>query len=817
MTLRTYPSGDATSATQSPTTDLNLDIWPKARSPLAQDPETEARIGEILSRMSPEQKIGQILQADIASVTPEEVSQYHIGSILNGGNSSPGGKMRAPPSEWLALADAFWEASMQPDGPQIPVMWGTDAVHGHNNLTGATIFPHNINLGAARDANLVEHIGSATAMEVRATGMDWTFAPTLAVTRDDRWGRSYESYSESPDLVAELGAAMVRGLQGRPNTPQFLDADHVIATAKHFIGDGGTQDGRDQGETIATQEELRDLHSAGYYTAIGEGILSIMASFSSWKGQKMHGHKGFLTHLLKEHWAFDGLVVGDWNGHGQIPGTSTTNCPDALNAGLDMYMAPDSWKGLHASLLNQLQQGIIWQDRLDDAVKRVLRLKFRARLFTQPKPSERMHAGDYALIGCQKHRDLAAEAARKSAVLLKNANRALPLSPHQNILVAGKAADDLGMLCGGWTLSWQGEGVRKADYPHAETLLQGIRRMAEANGGSVEYAPDGIYQRTPDVAIYVFGEKPYAEFRGDLTTLDFKPGERADLQAIQRLKQAGIPVITIFLSGRPLWVNPELNHSDAFIAAFLPGSQSGAIADLLFRQENPSADLDFTGKLPFSWPEHADQYMLNQGDTDYQPLFPYGFGLSLQDTCTLGQLHENSLATEPDHGTIFDHGAPQGSWEILLTDPSGHATWRGRSLASPAAEIHAQPADLGQQENAIRVGWVHTNTATLTFLHPPLDMTREANADFYLKLVLANVPDDISGTQMSVISGSGRVRMGDLLDMHRQEETDQTLTVTIPLKKFASVGADLTSLKGIEFWKSEAGQIVVSHIGISTL
>ncbi|KCZ52232.1 glycoside hydrolase family 3 protein [Hyphomonas pacifica] len=817
MTMRTDHSVGRLPSPQQSETDLNLDIWPKALSPLRHNPETEARIEEILLRMTPAQKIGQILQADIASITPEEVRAHHIGSVLNGGNSSPDGKMRASPSEWLALADAFWEASMHTDGPQIPIMWGTDAVHGHNNLAGATIFPHNINLGATRDADLVERIGSATAMEVRVTGMDWTFAPTLAVTRDDRWGRSYESYSECPNLVAELGAAMVRGLQGGANTSEFLNADHVIATAKHFIGDGGTQDGKDQGETIATEEELRDVHAAGYYTAIREGILSIMASFSSWKGQKMHGHEEFLTRLLKEHWGFDGLVVGDWNGHGQIPGTSTTNCPDALNAGLDMYMASDSWKGLHASLLQQLQKGVVNEDRLDDAVRRVLRLKFRARLFNQPKPSERKHAGDYALIGCQKHRALAAEAARKSAVLLKNAESTLPLSPGQNILVAGKAADDLSMLCGGWTLSWQGEGIRKSDYPQAETLLQGIKRLAEAYGGNVEYAPDGAYRESPDVAIYVFGEKPYAEFRGDLTTLDFKPGDRTDLQTIQKLKQSGIPVITVFLSGRPLWINPELNSSDAFIAAFLPGSQSGAIADLIFQDSNASHDFDFTAKLPFSWPEHADQYLLNHGDADYLPLFPYGFGLSLGDTCTLGRLHENSLATEPDHGTIFDHGAPQGSWQIVLTDSAGQSHWKGRSIASPAAELHIHPADLGQQENAIRACWNCTNTATLAFLHSPIDMSREANADFYLKVVLANAPNLISTTQMSVITHSGKVRIGNLLDMHRQEETELTLTVTIPLKKFGVAGADLTTLKGIELCNSEGGQIVVSYIGISTL
>ena len=799
--------------TDPSSTTLTLSHWPKPLPPNLHCPKTEGMITRIIDWLTPSQKIGQIIQADIDSVTPDDVATYHLGAVLNGGNSAPKGNQRASHTDWLDLADAYWTASMRADGPRIPVLWGTDAVHGHNNLVGATIFPHNVGLGATRDADLVERIGAATAREVRATGMDWTFAPTVAVARDGRWGRTYEAYGESPELGAELGAALVRGLQGVPDERSFLGSDKIIATAKHFIGDGGTRAGKDQGETVATEAEMRDVHAAGYYSTLDAGVQTIMASFSSWGGRKMHGHQAFLTDLLKTHWGFDGVVVGDWDGHGQIVGASPIDCPDALMAGLDMYMAPDSWKGLHASLLRHLESGRIPVERLDDAVRRILRLKFRAGLCSQPVPSERPHSAKTGVVGCKAHTELAAEAVRKSAVLLKNANHTLPLKSSQHILVTGLAADDLGMQCGGWSLSWQGGNLKLQDYPHAETLLSGIRRVAEKQGSEVSYAPDGHFDKKPDIAIHVFGEAPYTEFRGDLSTLDFQPANSGDLDLLRRLQDAGIPIVCIFLSGRPLWVNPALNASDVFVAAFLPGTQAGALADLLFATDGMS-NLDFTGKLPFSWPEYADQYDLNIGSHSYDPLFPYGFGLSLMDNGNLRVLHENGMPPQPDHGTIFDRGLTRGGWSIRLEGAAIPASWQGGTERSLSGAVELKAADLGQQENAIEISWTQARSAPVMFSHDPLDLTRETNAGFCFTLTTAKHIGTANDLTFSIHSGSGRTEIGGLCRLNSHACTDTTLTFEIPLRTLVEAGVDMSHFEGIELSARAPARLTVSRLAL---
>src|SRR6185312_1245157 len=421
----------------------------------------------------------------------------------------------APPSKWLALADRFYDASLDAaHGPHpIPTIWGTDAVHGHNNIVGATIFPHNIGLGAARDPRLLRRIGEITALEVRATGLDWSFGPTLAVVQDIRWGRSYESYSEDPAIVREYASAMLTGLQGKPGTAQFLDAAHVIASPKHFIGDGGTG-GKDQGDNLASEEQLRDIHNAGYPPAITAGAQIVMASFSSWRGVKMVADKELLTDVLKGRMGFDGFVVGDWNAHGQAPGCTTSNCPGVVNAGLDMYMAPDSWKPLYANTLAEARSGEISKVRLDDAVRRILRVKLRAHLFDEGRPSSRPFAGHFELLGAPGHRAVARQAVRESLVLLKNAHHLLPLAPHSHVLVAGDGADNIGKQCGGWTITWQGTGVSNKDFPHGESVYGGIRDAVTRAGGTVELSVAGEFKTRPDVAIVVFGENQYAEFQG---------------------------------------------------------------------------------------------------------------------------------------------------------------------------------------------------------------------------------------------------------------------------------------------------------------
>ena len=433
---------------------LHPDRWPVAHSPVARDPSMERRIDALLKRMTVEEKVGQTLQPEMKSITPADVVAYHIGSIENGGGSVPNGDKHAPVSAWLAKIDGYWKASVDPanKGPRIPLLWASDAVHGQNNVFRATLYPHNIGLGAARDPDLIRRIGAATAEEVRVLGMDWSFAPTLAVVQDDRWGRTYESYSEQPAIVADYAKAMVEGLQGTGR--DFLDADHVMSTAKHFLGDGGTDGGRDQGDNLASEDVLRDVHGAGYPAAIDGGVQSVMASFSSWHGIKLHANKAFLTGVLKDRMGFDGLVIGDWNAHGQVPGCTTSDCPAAFNAGIDVFNVPQDWRALYGSMVREVKDGTIPLARLDDAVRRVLRVKMRAHVFDEGLPSAHPHAGDTGLLGAPVHRTIAREAVAKSLVLLKNDTRLLPIDPRgHRILVAGAGADNIGKQTGGWTLS----------------------------------------------------------------------------------------------------------------------------------------------------------------------------------------------------------------------------------------------------------------------------------------------------------------------------------------------------------------------------
>ena len=601
--------------------------WPYQPPAIGREAAIEQRVSDLLKRMTLEEKVGQVIQADILSVTPEQVRDYHLGSVLNGGNSAPGGDNRAAADKWLQLADAYWDASNDTSagGVGIPLIWGTDAVHGHSNIVGATIFPHNIGLGMANDPAMMADIGRATALEILATGLDWTFAPTLAVVRNDRWGRTYESYSEDPRIVAQYAPKMVEGLQGVIGST-FLDADHLIATAKHFAGDGGTTNGIDQGNTEMSEAEFRDEQAAGYPPAVAAGVQTVMASYSSFNGRKMHGYAEMLTGVLRGRMSFDGFVVGDWKGHAQVPGCTATSCAKSFNAGLDMFMAADQWQGLYETMLAQVGSGEISMERLDEAVSRVLRVKLRAGVFEAGRPSSRKHAGDFDLLGSPEHRALARSAVRKSLVLLKNDAGVLPLSPALNVLVAGDGANDIGKQCGGWTLTWQGNGNQRKDFPHGTSIWEGLRDAFATGGGSATLSEDGSYEDAPDVAIVVFGEDPYAEGVGDLPNVDFAPEE--GLHLLQRFHDAGIPTVAVFLSGRPLWMDPELAASDAFVAAWLPGTEGGGIADVLVADADGKPRFDFTGTLSFSWPASADQAEVNVGDPDYAPRFAYGYGLS---------------------------------------------------------------------------------------------------------------------------------------------------------------------------------------------
>ncbi|WP_329767819.1 exo 1,3/1,4-beta-D-glucan glucohydrolase [Stenotrophomonas muris] len=800
------------------------DPWPQVTWPLAADPALEKRITDLMAGMTVEEKVGQLVQGDIASLTPDDVRRYRLGSILAGGNSDPGGRYDASPAEWLALADAFYDASMDTSkgGKAIPLLFGIDAVHGQSNIIGATLFPHNIGLGATRNPELLRKIGGITALETRVTGMEWTFAPTVAVPQDDRWGRSYEGYSESPEVVASYAGAMVEGLQGRVGTPEFLDGRHVIASVKHFLGDGGTTDGKDQGDTRISEPDLVRIHAAGYPPAIAAGAQTAMASFNSVNGEKMHGHRHYLTDVLKGRMNFGGFVVGDWNGHGQVKGCTTTDCPATINAGLDMAMASDSWKGFYETTLAAVKDGRITPQRLDDAVRRILRVKFRLGLFEAGRPSTRAVGGQFALIGAPAHRAVARQAVRESLVLLKNQNGVLPLSPKQRILVAGDGANDVGKQAGGWTLNWQGTGTTRKDFPNADSIYEGIAHQARAAGGEAVLAVDGRYAVKPDVAVVVFGEDPYAEFQGDRPTLAYKPGNETDLALLKRLKADGIPVVAVFLSGRPLWVNREINAADAFVAAWLPGSEGAGIADVLLRGSDGRVQHDFKGKLSFSWPRTATQYANNVGQKDYDPLFAFGFGLTYADNGDLAALPEASGVTgnEGATGVFFARGDAGPGMALRLEQGAGQGLTVTRVPdALPDDRLKITGVDHLAQEDGRRLAWSGKGEAVAALQsHTALDLQRESNGDLMLLTTLRVDAAPEGEAWLSVGCGVGcsaRIAIGPSLAALPQ---GQWKRVGVPLKCLAKAGAKLDAIdRPWSVVTADAMTISVSRVALGAL
>lgn len=774
--------------------------WPQVAWPLAEDAALEKRITDLMATMTVEEKVGQLVQGDIASITPDDVRKYRLGSILAGGNSDPGGRYDASPAEWLALADAFYEASMDTSqgGKAIPIIFGIDAVHGQSNIVGATLFPHNIGLGAARNPELVRRIGEITALETRTTGMEWTFAPTVAVPQDDRWGRTYEGYSESPEVVASYSVAVVEGLQGKVGSPEFLDGRHVIASVKHFLGDGGTTNGKDQGDTKISEADLVRIHAAGYPPAIAAGAQTAMASFNSVNGEKMHGHKPYLTDALKGRMAFGGFVVGDWNGHGQVKGCTNTDCPATINAGLDMAMASDSWKGFYETTLAAVKAGTISQERLDDAVRRILRVKIRLGLFEAGKPSSRAVGGQFALLGSPEHRAVARQAVRESLVLLKNQGGVLPLSPKQRILVAGDGANDVGKQAGGWTLNWQGTGTTRKDFPNADSIYEGIAQQAKAAGGEAILSVDGKYAQKPDVAVVVFGENPYAEFQGDLQTLQYKPGDEADLALLKRLKADGIPVVAVFLSGRPLWMNREINASDAFVAAWLPGSEGAGIADVLLRKADGGVQHDFTGKLSFSWPRTGVQYANNVGQDGYDPLFAFGFGLTYADKGDLAALPEDSGVSgdEGATGVFFARGDAGSGMALRLETADGQGvTVTKVPEALDGDLLKVTGVDHQAQEDGRRLAWSGKGEATAALQsHTALDLQRESNGDVMLLTTLRVDAAPTADAWLSVGCGTGCTARVALAPTLAKLPVGQWTRVGVPLKCLAKAGADVAKL-----------------------
>ena len=803
---------DQTSRSLPPAPDSQVpDYWPEISFTTENSEEVEATVSELLESMTLEQKVAQIMQPEIRDVTVEDMRKYGFGSYLNGGGAFPNNDKHASMEDWVAVAEAMYQASVDDslDGISIPTMWGTDAVHGHNNVIGATLFPHNIGLGAMNDPELISRIATVTAKEVRATGIDWIFAPTVAAARDDRWGRTYESYSEDPEIVGKYARAIVSGLQGDIRDGN-IDDEHVISTVKHFVGDGGTEGGDDQGDNLADEETLFRIHAQGYVEGLDAGAQSVMASFNSWHGDKIHGNKYLLTNVLKEKMGFDGFVVGDWNGHGQIKGCSNESCPQAINAGLDVYMVPTgAWKPLYENTIAQVKSGEIPMSRLDDAVRRVLRVKVRVGLFDLPSPAKRSLSAKAELIGADEHRAVAREAVRKSLVMLKNQNDILPLTPDMNVLVAGDAAHNIGKQSGGWTITWQGTGNENSDFPGATSIYQGIESVVSEAGGNAVLSEDGSFEEKPDVAIVVFGENPYAEGNGDLSNLEYQRGDKTDLALLESLKAKGIPVVSVFITGRPLWVNPELNASDAFVVAWLPGSEGQGVADVLFTKANGDVNYPVTGNLSFSWPALPSQATVNRGDGK-TPLFPYGYGLEY------GEQDSTEYPLSTDRGELGNAGltshdiyvrSTQKPWQLMIKDSDGDTVMQSNIITSAGASVRT--TDRNVQEDSLDMRW--TGDAVIGFFAPFPEDLRDFTADN--SALVMDVKVEANAGSLSVASGCSENCDVSLPLSDYMTDTNEWQTVTVPTRCFMEQGAQFGEVfSPVALSGGSDAHIIVSNI-----
>lgn len=598
-----------------------------AQYTLYKDPSqpVSARVDDLLARMSLEEKIGQMTQIERSVATPDVMTNYYIGSVLSGGGSAPA--PQASPATWMNMVDGLQKGAMA-TRLQIPMIYGIDAVHGHNNVYGATIFPHNVGLGATRDPDLVKRIGAATALEIRSTGIQYTFAPCVAVCRDPRWGRCYESYSEDPTIVKAM-TEIIYGLQGQPpanftkGVPYVAGQSNVVACAKHFVGDGGTTQGVDESNTVTDYKQLVNIHMTPYFDAIAKGVSTIMVSYSSWNGHKMHANRFLISHVLKKQLSFKGFVISDWQGIDRITSPPNANYSlsvlESVGAGIDMVMVPFNFADFINDLTSQVKGGFIPMSRINDAVQRILTVKFTMGLFEHPM-------GDPSLanqLGSKEHRDLAREAVRKSLVLLKNGKSAsqplLPLNKNApKILVAGTHPDNLGYQCGGWTIEWQG---LSGNITIGTTILSAIQ-------SAVSSSTEVVYQQNPDAnyvkeqgfsyAIVVVGEPPYTEMFGDNLNLTIPLGGGDTINNVC----GSLKCLVILISGRPLVIEPYLTLVDAFVAAWLPGTEGQGVTDVIF------GDYSFQGKLSRTWFKSADQLPMNAGDQHYDPQFPLGFGLT---------------------------------------------------------------------------------------------------------------------------------------------------------------------------------------------
>lgn len=844
------PAADTTAAPAAPAPPATalpalepLTRWPRLTSAIPPDPAVERRVADILGQLTLEEKVGQMIQPELAELTPEDVREYGIGSALNGAGIWPGGKRHASVQDWVDAVDGFWAASEEHwrDRPvRVPFLWATDAVHGHNNVHGATVFPHNIGLGAAGDPDLVRRIGEATAREVAATGMDWIFAPTVTTPRDRRWGRYYEGYGEDPALVHAYGRAMVEGLQG--DVAALRTDGKVLATLKHWIADGGTANGGDRGTAHCSEEVLRDIHAQGFLAGIAAGAQSVMVSFSSWSNpanydhtpgraepynDKVHGSRYLLTDVLKDALGFDGIVISDWDAHAEVAGCSAGDAGYAINAGLDVLMIAgrEAWQSVHRTTVQYVRDGVIPLARVDDAVSRVLRVKMRAGLWDKPRPRDRALArAATPVVGCAEHRALSREAARKSLVLLKNTPGLLPLSRTARVLVTGSAADDLSKQCGGWTLTWQGDDVDRADLPDGSTLADAVRAVVGADRVTVDPALVHADPTEFDVAVVALGEDSYAEMRGtlkpwrSLAYADLKSSYARDVEVLRRLRTAGLPAVSVFFTGRPLYCTEEMNLSHAFVAAWLPGPYAEGITDVLFAAPDGSPAHDFRGRLPSSWPRTRDSAAVNRipphlpgyrvpaeetaPEDGYTPLFPVGHGLSLHDPAPdAGPLPPDvfrpSPPPPPADGPLRVLDAEGTPYRLRV---GGHNTWSREdvSLTGPTRclVVHADPVpgpDTSPPGTALRLrftgypAFVYAESPTGT----PADLRGHLETGAHVRF-RARVLERPSTALYLACHDDYPAQPGvDLAPVLREAPEGEWTTVSVPLASLAAVGTDL--------------------------
>ena len=764
----------------------NIDTKNSAEVPLTV--QQREKVDSLLASMTVQQKVAQMIQGEIKHVSPDDLRRYGLGSVLNGGGSFPDNNKYSTLEDWVALADAYRQASLDQSGGSagIPVLWGTDAVHGHNNVIGATLFPHNIGLGAANDPELIGKIGRITSREVAATGIDWIFAPTVAVPLDDRWGRTYEGYSDRPEIVRAYAGVIVSALQ----------SEGLLATAKHFFGDGGTYRGIDQGDTRGSIETLLEIHGQGYYSALDGGVTSVMASFNSINGSKIHGDKSILDDLLRNQLGFEGFTIGDWNGHGQVPGCTNESCAQAIKAGMDMVMVPEDWKALLLNTVAQVESGVISEGRIDEAVRRILTAKMKAGLFDAPMPSAKA-VPLQANLGSEEHRIVAREAVRKSMVLLKNNGSALPISGSAEVLVAGSGANSIEMQTGGWTITWQGTGNSNETFPGATSIYAAIDQALTGMGGSATLSVDGSYTKRPDVAVVVFGETPYAEGQGDVDTLAWQQEDPRDLRLLQQLQSEGVPVVAVLLTGRPLWMNAELNASDAFVVAWLPGSEGGGIADVLIADAEDEVRYDFHGRLSFDWPNkdlNANDPALPVDDI----LFEYGYGLSYAEPGQVGDLDETPVGKSDSLDRLIFGGTARDPWQTFIGDEMAWETdVRGSQASTMLGELQIRTFDRRKQEDSIELMWSGTgDSASQVYWRSAevRDLSSITSRGGYLVLDMQVVELPQSDVTLRVDCDypcSGEI---DLTATLAGAPTKQWQVYAIPLSCFAEKGADLTKV-----------------------